>query len=70
MEDITITVTHNGVKHEIVLDDGVTKDGFLVACKVLAMALQYPFDDEECDGIYEKYDKMLTNKVIKEKNNG
>ena len=70
MEDITITVTHYGLKHEIVLDGDATKDDFLVACKVLAMALQYPFNDEEYDGIYEKYNKMLTNKVIKEKNNG
>jgi hypothetical protein len=68
--DMTITVAHNGLKHEIVLDGDVTKDGFLVACKVLAMALLYHFDDEECDCIYEKYNKMLTNKIIKEKNNG
>jgi hypothetical protein len=70
MENITITATHNGVKHEIVLDGDATKDELLVACKVLAMALQYPFNDEECDGIYEKYDKMLTDKVIKEIKNG
>ena len=70
MKDITITVTYNGVKHEIVLDDGVTKDELLVACKVLAMALQYPFNDEECEVVYEKYDKMLTDKVIKEIKNG
>ncbi len=30
MEDITITVTHRGLKHEIVLDDGVTKEGFAI----------------------------------------
>ena len=70
MGNIIITATHNGVKHEIVLDDGVTKDELLVACKVLAMALQYPFNDEECDDVYEKYDKMLTDKVIKEIKNG
>ena len=70
MKDITITVTHNGLKHEIVLDGDATKDDFLVACKLLAMALQYPFYDDECGGIYKKYDEMLTNKVIKEKKNG
>lgn len=66
MEDITITVTHGGLKHEVVLDDGVTKDGFLVACKLLAMALLYPFDDVERDDIYEKYNEMLTKNAIKE----
>lgn len=66
MTDIIITVICKGLKHEIVLDDTATKDEFLVACKAMAMALLYPFDDNEGDGIYEKYNKMLTDYTIKE----